>query len=68
MVVIVGDSKNSLYHYRYMNQNTQEITVAFTNKTLDKYTIALIKDGIIGFDEFYSIQNDTLEKISLNPL
>ncbi len=53
MNLCVGDSKNNLYFHRYYGGPAQEIIVTFPKNGTGAYKIGVIKDGIIGFDEFY---------------
>jgi hypothetical protein len=46
----VGDSKNNLYFYRYYGGPAQEIVISFPKNGAGAFKIAIIKDGIIGFD------------------
>lgn len=58
----VGDSSNHLYHYKYLNQNVTETEVFFPKGNQQEYKIAVVKDGIVGFDEFYKLKGDKLTK------
>lgn len=61
--ICVGDASNSLYYYKYMNQNCKEIQIHFGKIGALEYKIGIVKDGIIGFDEFYRLRADQLIKI-----
>jgi hypothetical protein len=57
----VGDQNNFLYHYRHMNANYTEISVNFPNNS-QEYKVGIIKEGIVGFDEFYKLKGERMVK------
>lgn len=60
--ICVGDINSHLYHYKYLNQNYIESEVFFPKGTMQEFKIAIVKDGIVGFDEFYKLKGDRLIK------
>lgn len=60
--VCVGDHSNSLYDQKYMNQNKTEVLFHFPKSSPHEYKIGIVKEGIVGFDEFYKLKGDKLIK------
>ena len=70
--ICVGDSKDQLYYKRYISESSRELLIDFPKGHKNEYKVGLIKDGIIGFDEFYlmigkEIEPFNLEQIGLKP-
>lgn len=64
--VCIGDIKNNLYFQKHLNDNVKETTITFPKYTKDCYKIAIIKEGIIGFDEFYYLEKDVLTRFDID--
>lgn len=62
MNLCIGDSKNNLYFHKYYGGTAQEIMVTFPKNGNGPYKIGIIKDGIIGFDEYYIFEKGTIVK------
>lgn len=62
--ICVGCPKNSLYFQRHMHEQFREVVITFP-RNRETYLIAVIKDGIIGFDELYALTGSilTAEKV-----
>lgn len=58
--VCVGCPKNMLYFQRHLHEQFREVTITFPRNSNETYRIAVLKDGIIGFDEFYSLNGINL--------
>lgn len=58
--VCVGCPKSTLYFQRHLHDQFREVTITFPRNANETYRIAVLKDGIIGFDEFYALNGSTL--------
>lgn len=61
----IGDSKDGLYFHKYMTEQSKETTVDFP-KGGGSYKIGIVKEGVIGFDEFYMLEKETLTRFDIN--
>lgn len=68
ITVCVGDSHNNLYYHRYLNDNNKEVVFTFPRSAAEEYKIGIIKDGLIGFDEFYLLKGDNLSKFNIEQI
>ena len=48
--ICIGDSKNNLYYYKYIDHANIEFSINFAKNQDMSYKVGLIKEGIIGFD------------------
>lgn len=60
---IVGDKDNNLYDNKYLSQKRTEANFTFPKNNVQEYKIAIVKEGIVGFDEFYKFKGDRLLKV-----
>ena len=58
--VCVGCPKNTLYFQRHLHEQFREVTITFPRNSNETYRIAVLKDGIIGFDDFYVLYGTSL--------
>ena len=63
--VCIGDHNNTLYDHIYLNDSKTEASFYFP-KNNNQYKVAIVKDGIVGFDEFYRLKGDRLLKADID--
>ena len=62
---IIVEHHNAIYHSGWLNSNNLEFSVYLKNTQSQKYFIAVVKDGYVGFDEFYWLEGGVLKKTDL---
>ena len=64
--VCIGDHFNNLYDYKYINEKKTEAVFYFPKNNPHEYKLAIVKEGIVGFDEFYRLRGDKLMKTDID--
>ena len=61
----IGDARDGLYFHKFISEQSKETIVDFP-KGGGSYKIGIVKEGVIGFDEFYTLEKETLVRSNID--